>query len=329
MNFKIKVTAVLALLMLSSQIIFAQFNTKVIVTDLTNKTLKKTMQSNASVFLSEINTAFAKKTKPRISSKIISNEAISSLLSMWEMSNFRCYETDIIERAIKRAQGGYEIRNIPIFMQEAPEEDQYQEMVFVFSDNGMIDNIYISMETNRYNKLISEGEGVTEYKRRQIILDFLENFRTAYNRKDIDYLNKVYSEDALIITGKVITVTPANKDMSKKYLSDKIITYQKQTKEQYLSKLKGVFQKNSYINIKFSEIEIKKHRKYPDIYGVNMMQGWNTTRYSDVGYLFLMIDFSDDNNPLIHVRTWQPEKIGNITLSEDEKFKLEMFNPQK
>jgi len=323
-----KIILMVALLFVG-QIALAQFNTKVIVTDLTNISLRKKMEANASDFLTNINTAFAKKKAPRFSSEAITNEAISSVLSMWEMSNFRCYETDIIESGIKRAQGGYEIRNVPIFMAEAPEDDQYQEMVLVFKDNGVIDNIYMSMETNRYNKLLSEGEGVTEYKRRQIILDFLENFRTAYNRKDIDYLNKVYSEDALIITGRVIKVNNSNKDVSKKYLNDKIIKYQKLSKSQYISKLKTIFQKNSYINIKFDDIEIKRHRKYPDIYGVSLMQGWNTTRYSDVGYLFLMIDFSDDDNPQIHVRTWQPEKIGDKTLSEDEKFKLEMFNPQK
>ena len=329
MNFKNKIIVLTSVLFLFAQISFAQFNTKVLITDLTNKSLTEKMQNNASAFLTSINTAFAKKTNPKISSKVISNEALASLLSMWEMSNFRCYETDVIEKALKRSQGGYEVRNVPIFMKEAPEDDQYQEIVLVFTSTGVIDNIYISMETNRYNKLIYEGTGVTEYRRRQIILDFLENFRTAYNRKDIGYLNNVYSEDALIITGRVVKVNTVNKDASSKYMNDKIIKYQKQSKAEYISKMKRIFAANSYINIKFEDIEIKRHRKYPDIYGVNLKQGWNTTRYSDVGFLFLMIDFSNEDEPQIHVRTWQPEKLGNKTLTDEEKFKLEMFNPQK
>ena len=59
-----------------------------------------------------------------------------------------------------------------------------------------------------------------------------------------------------------------------------------------------------------------------------MMQSWNTKRYSDEGYLFLMIDFSNEDNPLIHVRTWQPNKIGGKSLGEEEKFKLENFKPK-
>ncbi len=329
MNFKKKLAYMTMALMMASQLVSAQYNTKVIVTDLTNKNLKEKMQRNASDFLTALNTAFYKKTKPDIPSSVMSEESVSSIYSLWEMSGFRCYETDIIERALKRPQGGYELRNIPMFMAEAPEDDQYQEMVLLFTDDGMIDNLYISIETNRYYKLINEGDDVTEYRRRQIILDFIEGFRTAYNRKDIEYLTKVYSEDALIITGKVIKISKENKDMSKQYLSDKIIKYQKQTKEEYLTKLKRVFQNNSYINIKFDSIEIKRHRKYPSIYGVNLEQDWNTTLYSDAGYLFLMIDFSNEDEPLVHIRTWQPERIGDRTLAEDEKFKLEMFNPQK
>jgi len=329
MNIKSKIIIISSVLMLISQVTLAQFNTKVLITDITNTSLKKKMQLNASSFLTSLNTAFAKEKTPKISSTAMSKPAIASVLSMWEMSNFRCYETDVIERALKRSQGGYEVRNIPIFMKEAPEDDQYQEIVIVFTNTGVIDNIYLSMETNRYNQLINEGADVTEYRHRQIILDFIENFRTAYNRKDIDYLNKVYSDDALIITGRVIKVNNANKDVSKKYMNDKIIKYQKQSKTEYISKLKRVFAANSYINIKFDDIEIKRHRKYPAIYGVNLKQGWNTTRYSDVGYLFLMIDFSNEDEPQIHIRTWQPKIIGNKTLSEEEKFKLEMFNPQK
>ena len=68
------------------------------------------------------------------------------------------------------------------------------------------------------------------------------------------------------------------------------------------------------------DIEIKQHKKFPSVYGVNMMQGWNTSRYSDEGYLLLVVDFSDDDKPLIHVRTWQPDKVGGKSLAENEKF---------
>jgi hypothetical protein len=86
------------------------------------------------------------------------------------------------------------------------------------------------------------------------------------------------------------------------------VVYQTQTKKEYIETLKNrIFKYNKYVNIVFDEIKIVKDLKYPDLYGVNLKQLWNTSGYKDVGYLFLMIDFKDENNPTIHVRTWQPE----------------------
>ena len=329
MNFK-NILPTITLLFIGINV-FAQFNTKVVLTEIDNKQLKLKMEQNSSKFLTAINKSFNKKSKPNVPNGILSTEAITSLYSMWEMSKFRCYEADVIERILNKPSGGYEVRNVPVFMNEAPKEDQYQELVLVFNNSGTIDNIYISMESNRYTKIMEQGKDVKEFTRRQIIIDFVENFRTAYNRKDINFLAKVFSEDALIISGKVIKVKPMPIDngVLQGQMSTEKITYQKQTKTEYISKMKRIFAKNSYMNIKFSEIEVKRHGKYPDIYGVNLKQNWGSALYSDVGYLFLMIDFSDDNNPLIHVRTWQPEKIGEKILTDDEKFQLEMFNPQK
>ena len=291
MNFK-NILPTITLLFIGINV-FAQFNTKVVLTEIDNKQLKLKMEQNSSKFLTAINKSFNKKSKPNVPNGILSTEAITSLYSMWEMSKFRCYEADVIERILNKPSGGYEVRNVPVFMNEAPKEDQYQELVLVFNNSGTIDNIYI--------------------------------------RKDINFLAKVFSEDALIISGKVIKVKPMPIDngVLQGQMSTEKITYQKQTKTEYISKMKRIFAKNSYMNIKFSEIEVKRHGKYPDIYGVNLKQNWGSALYSDVGYLFLMIDFSDDNNPLIHVRTWQPEKIGEKILTDDEKFQLEMFNPQK
>jgi|GEM_PF-3522933 hypothetical protein len=36
------------------------------------------------------------------------------------------------------------------------------------------------------------------------ILDFLEQFRMAYNTKNNEFLEKVYSDDALILVGTVL-----------------------------------------------------------------------------------------------------------------------------
>jgi hypothetical protein len=159
-----------------------------------------------------------------------------------------------------------------------------------------------------------------------MILDVVENFRTAYNRKDTSFLYNIYSDDALIITGKVVN-RQERLDAPKATNATKS-EYSVQNKKTYLAKLKNVFASNSYINIKFDDIVVKRHEGNPNIYGVTLKQHWNTSNYSDEGWLFLIFDYEDENNPQIWVRTWQPLQDGNgnpIRYSNEDIFNLSDF----
>ena len=159
-----------------------------------------------------------------------------------------------------------------------------------------------------------------------MIINFVENFRTAYNRKDIKMLNSVFSDKALIITGKVITEKP-NSDVERMTLANNKVVYINQTKQEYLRKLAGVFKITKYINVKFDDIEVVQHPKFDDVYGVTLKQYWHTDRYSDEGYLFLLVDFRDTDNPQIQVRTWQPykDKHGQVITQKKDVFHLGSF----
>jgi hypothetical protein len=324
MNFKISLLFVLSTLFINTTNVFSQTKTEVLVTDIGNNGLKAKMEKNASAFLTAINVAFQNQSIPVFDSKSITEEAKTAVLTMWEMSPFRCYETEIIEKGLSKPKGGFEVRNVPVLMKNADEDSKYQEIVFVFNSAGIIDNIYTSIESNTYSKLMNQGTDVTEIRRRQIILDFIENFKTAYNRKDLTYLKSIYSEDALIITGKVFKVKSL--DANSSLMGNEMITYQKSTKAEYIGKLEKTFKNNKYINVKLENIEIKRHAKIPSVYGVSMDQEWNSSYYQDTGYLLLVVDFKDEDKPVIFIRTWQPAKVGGKKLSEDEKYTPDEFN---
>ena len=48
-----------------------------------------------------------------------------------------------------------------------------------------------------------------------------------------------------------------------------------------------------------------------------------STNYADKGYLFLMVDLRNPKEPIIHVRTWQPEKDPNGKVFGIEDFKFD------
>ena len=248
------------------------------------------------------------------------------LEELWATSAMICPISSVSSKCLS-LQGGSMIqtRNIPITMLAADEDNSEQELVVCYNPTGMIDNILIALDEHRYVDIISAHLEVKELYRRQAIVDFVENFRTAYNRKDIDYINNVFSNNALIITGKVVKVKNLS-DLSTQSLTTEEIQYQKSTKEEYITNLKKCFRGNSYINVKFDEIEVIRHPKHSNIFGVTLKQYWNSSNYSDVGYLFLMIDFEDETNPCIQVRTWQPDKFNGKPLPREEIFTLDKFN---
>lgn len=289
-----------------------------------NATIKSKMENTVSRMLNEINAAQSAKRSLNFSSMgNIDTRVQQSMAMLWENSPFVCTDDDIVEHCITTGTG-YQVRNIPLMMKPTGErdfnEDEYQEAVISFDRQGNVESFYLSISMNLYMNVIKSNLELTDLRRRQLILDYVEQFRTAYNQKDINFLNQVFSDDALIITGKVITTRHAEGFTSQK------IQYNKQSKEQYIRNLRGVFARNSYIKVTFDEIEVMRHPVNPNFYGVTLKQGWTSGRYHDDGYLFLLWDFTNENAPQVHVRTWQPDKIGGKALPKDEVFSLSDFD---
>jgi len=288
-----------------------------------NAAIKSKIESTVSKMLTEINVAQKAGRDLNFSAMGVAQRVQQSMSMLWENSPFRCTDDDIVEHCITTGTG-YQIRNIPLEMKPTGErefgEDEYQEAVISFDKQGNVESFYLSISMNLYMNVIKSNLELTDLRRRQLILDYVEQFRTAYNQKDINFLNQVFSDDALIITGKVIQQKHAEGFSTPK------IQYNKQTKDQYIKNLRGVFARNSYIKVTFDEIEVMRHPVNPNFYGVTLLQGWTSGKYHDDGYLFLLWDFTNESAPQIHVRTWQPDKIGGKPLPKDEVFSLSDFD---
>ena len=301
-------------------------NVKVILGDgLDNSQLKSKIENNLSGLLSEINTAHSQNRALQIQGIEVSDNASHSLEMLWENCHFMCTDREIVEHCIE-TNTGYQVRNIPLIMKPEAgsgfDGNEYQEAVVSFSRSGAIESFYLTISTNLYMDVMRANLELTDLRRRQLILDYVERFRTSYNQKDINFLEQVFSDDALIITGKV--VKQASSDNIK--LPDKII-YKKQNKQEYLTNLRRVFGATKYIRVTFDEIKVKRHPVNADFYGVTLHQGYTSSSYHDDGYLFLLWDFTNEDYPLIHVRTWQPDSFSDGSkIDKDEIFSLEDFD---
>lgn len=279
--------------------------------------VKNNMEQNTSRLLTAINRAQSTGTDINYNGVNIDNLASQSIGMMWNNVHFRIVDDDIVEHCLrvstsKGALINYQVRNIAIEMipiDDAYEGDVNQEVCINYDKTGRITDFNITMGVQQYRNLLKEGERLNDYDRRMQILHWVEQFRNAYCQKDIEFMENVFSDDALIITGKVV---------KRQHTDMKPITkvqYTTRTKQEYLASLRSVFKNNSYINVKFDDIEIVRHPAKINYYGVTLKQGWFTKNYHDEGIVFIVWDFTDEMHPKIMVRTWQPldeEDKGNV-----------------
>lgn len=288
-----------------------------------NPSLQTKMEQNVNNILNEINAAQADNRDLNFKAMGVNESVQRSMAMLWENTPFMCTDEEIVEHCITTGSG-YQVRNIPLMMKPTGErafnEEEYQEAVISFDKRGEVESFYLSISMNLYMNVIKSNLELTDLRRRQMILDYVEQFRTAYNQKDINFLNQIFSEDALIITGKVIMQKHAEGYTTQK------IQYNKQSKQQYITNLTRIFKNARYFKVTFDDIEVMRHPVNPNFYGVTLHQGWTNNNYHDEGYLFLLWDFTNENAPQIHVRTWQPDKIGGKELPKDEIFSLSDFD---
>lgn len=197
-----------------------------------------------------------------------------------------------------------------------------EEVVFSFNGDGKINNISFGLGKTAEADIL--GKGVWNENARFAIMNFLENYQTAYALKRLDYISSIFDDDAVIITGTV-THVPVRKvgtgDMPGMVFAHDIIKYNRHTKDTYLRHLKNSFDSKEYINLRFASNDVRKLGKGGELYAIQISQEYYSSNYGDKGYLFLMVDINDPENPIIKVRTWQPEKDPNFGIYGPEHFK--------
>ena len=190
-----------------------------------------------------------------------------------------------------------------------------EDVTFTFDENKKIECVAFGLGSQAKTDIFDKGVGAWSDYAKMVIATFLENYKTAFALKRLDYLESVFDDNATIITGHVIKRNPklSIEGQASTFGDNKpLIKYTRQTKSEYLRKLKMCFQSNQFINIRFADNDVVKMGTGGETYGIQIKQDYYSTNYGDHGYLFLMVDFNDPENPSIKVRTWQPDRNPNI-----------------
>lgn len=272
--------------------------------------LKTKMEQQMSSLLTAINEANAGNSDLNFSNIDITDDASASLTMTWEQVHFSLEDDDIVDHCISLPgkSGGYRVQNIGVIMNPKAESgyegEKRREIYIDLDKTGKIVDFNFTIGMNMYTEILKKGEELGDLDRRMQIIDWCEHFAKAYCDKNMKFMQTIFSDDAIIITGK-ITMQRVHTDMGMKDQAK--VKYTQQTKEQYLRNLSAAFARNKYINVKFSDYTVVRHGAKPNYYGVTLRQKWHAAGgYHDEGIVFLIWDFTNEDAPRILVRTWQP-----------------------
>ncbi|MBD5213154.1 MAG: hypothetical protein HDS74_08730 [Bacteroidales bacterium] len=202
-------------------------------------------------------------------------------------------------------------KSIPVAIKSSKHVSN-EKIVFRFDpESGKIKSVAYALTQRAENDIFREASWGLDS--RYALLQFMEDYQTAYALKRLDYIESIFSDNAIIITG---TLSPKVRkrfygpgEVSGLSLGNKV-TYKKHTKDSYIARLKEDFRKNSFIQLIFEDTYISKVSNIEglvnnDVIWIELNQCYKSSLYSDRGYLALQINMRPKGSE-INVRTWTP-----------------------
>ena len=188
-----------------------------------------------------------------------------------------------------------------------------EDVVFTFNADKKIENVTFGLGQIATDDILCKHTRWND-ETKELLMEFLENYKTAYCMKDSAYIRQIFADDAVIIVGSVVKAAPTNtvnREHAVSLKGQETIRYNRYTKDEYLRNLRRCFDRNEFINLRFTNNEIQRLEKFRDreLFGIQIGQEYSSSTYSDRGYLFLLSDLTDHDLPQIKVRTWQPNEV--------------------
>ncbi|MDE6515932.1 MAG: hypothetical protein K2L03_07840, partial [Bacteroidales bacterium] len=216
---------------------------------------------------------------------LFTQEGLDVFKKLIHYGNARIISTPVVE--MEQLDGYVYGRAVPMQFAFSENRKFSENVVFVFdAKSHLIDNVQFGLSQVAEGDILSNPAWKDESK--LVLRNFLENYKTAYALKNIGYLEQVFADDALIITGK--TVLKREGDAETGYRTNKYVELTRQDKVSYLKRLRQVFAGQEFINIKFADNEVVKMGKGGEIYGIQIKQDYFSASYGDSGYLFVLVD---------------------------------------
>lgn len=246
---------------------------------------------------------------------MFTTDGFNQFMRMMNSGTVKPVRSGSTNRRIEQAEGYVIGKTIPVQITYKGKRKCNENIVLRFTPDAKVSSVAYALSSRAEDDIFRKSRW--GMKARYAMLTFMEDYQTAFALKDINYIDKIFDTNAVIINASVVPDS-RNKRSSRKaadgYFVDSRqlqpkVRYVKRTKEQYLDYLRKDFANKAFIQLVFEETDIASQSGISDnIYWIELKQNYTSNTYSDVGYLTLMINL-DEFDPSILVRTWTPEKL--------------------
>lgn len=193
-------------------------------------------------------------------------------------------------------------RSIPMEFNFSAGNKGRENVAFTFTKDKLIDGIQFTLESTAQNDIL--GDNRISEESRLAVLNFMENYKTAFSLKDLEYIESIFSDDAVIIVGRKLQNQGVSPEQQALNLNSGY-RFNKYTKKQYIDNVAVSFKTKEWIRLEFGSTQVSMSRD-KNQFSINLFQEYLSSNYGDRGYLFLFID-TTGGYPKILVRTWESE----------------------
>ena len=192
-----------------------------------------------------------------------------------------------------------------------------ENIVFRFDpQTGLISSLAYALTKRAEDDIFRQAQWSNDS--RYTLLQFMEDYQTAFGIGRLDYIESIFSDDAHIIVGSTNASRGGSKGcfLSRDELADlnfkepANVRYHTYNKSEYLQNVARDFKTKSYIQLVFEDTYISKVGDtggYTDneVLWIELKQQYSSSNYSDKGFLALQINLNPSQS-VIKVRTWTP-----------------------
>lgn len=254
---------------------------KIDSTDLKNGPLRYRRHVDITIgdLLAELNRCYKTKERPDLDKfkSGITVKGINEIISFWNTTSrfrydFKAYSNHIY-RIGSDSLGKFVEINVKNDLRIDSVKRKRYLMRFYFNTQWQIDKI----NHNFWSDDITFCDNVDD-STRLLISFWLREFRLTYGKMSIDTLDQLFHKHAIILVGRV---------------DGSYVDTLPRTKNEYLSNLEVVYNKEKSIQLIFSKISVCRCHDSLNVYDIKLYQHWrgNGTGYNDDGWLSMRWEF--------------------------------------